>query len=191
MNIRKIAYNIVDALKGGKIRKNLADIEASFGQPHKHRKHRLSEILEHATQTTPYYRRYAGYTGLSDFPLLDKAEIKRDIESFISEPYKNSLSSLNKATTSGSYGTPFTFYFSSEKRGRVISEIFYFGRSSSLDVGVKHAHFLSKEKTWLSQFLQNQVMFKVNRLDDNWCFKTTSILRKKMLRYWLVTHQLS
>src|SRR5690554_7325757 len=34
---------------------------------------------------------------------------------------------------------------------------------------MKHAYLVSKSKGKLSQFIQNQLMITVDKLDDNWC----------------------
>ncbi len=84
------------------------------------RETKLVKLLKHAATTVPYYRRW--FEGknvdldslrITDFPIVTKADIRAQTEEFISDKFKKS--DLNRSSTSGSTGEPFTFYKS--KRG--------------------------------------------------------------------------
>lgn len=182
MNIRKLVYIVKDQLKNGSLNANLADLTSQFNHFFPAQPSRLQAITQYAVENTPYYDTYKKYNDFKDYPVLDKSVIKRNYDDFISIPYKDCIDSLHKVTTSGSYGTPFTFYLNREKREKVISEVYYFGQKSKFDLGVKHAYFMSKTKGILSQLLQNQVMFTVGQLDDIWCRKTINKLKKKNIK---------
>lgn len=182
MNVRKLVFDAVDLLRGSPVRESFSELESSFPGCPQERSKRLNAILEHATKTTEHYRKFAGIKELADFPVLNKSIIKNNFDSFVSENFKEKLTKLRKATTSGSYGTPFTFYLSNEKRQRMVAEVYYFGKSSGFELGVKHAYLVSKRKPKLAQFIQNQVMVTVDRLDDAWCSEAVSLLRKERVK---------
>lgn len=71
------------------------------------RKRYLEELLQHAANTTEYYKEYKGTTDLSDFPVVTKKCIKENYDKFLSNAF--SSTDLVRVKTSGSYGTPFTF----------------------------------------------------------------------------------
>lgn len=59
----------------------------------------------------------------------------------------------------------------------MVSEVYYFGEDSFFELGRKHAYIIAKRKSRLSQFLQNQLMITVEKLDDKWCLETVSKLK--------------
>ena len=123
MNIRKIAYLTKDRLKNTAFRSNIADLTSQFNHRFPAQASRVEAITQYAIENTPYYSNYKNYNDFSEFPVLDKSTIKKNYDDFISEPYKGHIDNLHKVTTSGSYGTPFTFYLNPEKRQKMISEV--------------------------------------------------------------------
>lgn len=182
MNIRKIAYLAKDQLNNGSFRSNIADLTSQFNHQFPAQASRVQAITQYAIKNTPYYSNYKDYKDFSELPVLEKSTIKKNYDDFISEPYKSQLDSLHKVTTSGSYGTPFTFYLNSEKRQKMISEVYYFGKKSNFDLGVKHAYIVSKKKSNFTQIIQNQVMITVDKLDDSWFKKSINKLKRNKVR---------
>ncbi|MGP9635798.1 hypothetical protein [Psychrobacter sp. AOP3-A1-26] len=179
MNLRKLVYITKDQLKNGTLRENLADLTSQFNHVFPAQSSRVEAITQYAIKNTLYYNTYKKYNDFKDYPVLDKSVIKRNYDDFISAPYKECIDSLHKVTTSGSYGTPFTFYLNPEKRQKMISEVYYFGRKSNFDLGSKHAYIVSKKKSKISQVIQNQVMITVDKLDDKWCKEAVKRLKKQ------------
>src|SRR5690554_4847170 len=112
--IRRCGYFSLDAITGGRVRKHLDDLVNETKQPQAERSRlreaRLAALLEHAKKTVPYYKRIVkgrGIPKLHDFPVLTKAQISEFYDDFLSVVY--SREQLIPVTTSGSYGTPFTF----------------------------------------------------------------------------------
>ena len=117
--LRNITFWSLDFIKGSKIKKHFDDLKLSFADIESGRKkaeQRLTGILDHAVKTTPFYKKYAGFENLKDFPVIQKNTIKENYDAFLSDIYDRDK--LFKTTTSGSYGTPFTFLLSPEKRNR-------------------------------------------------------------------------
>lgn len=146
MNLRKLICIVKDQLKDGSLRVNLADLTSQFNHIFPAQPSRVEAITQYAIENTPYYSTYNKYNNFKDYPVLDKSVIKKNYESFISIPYKECINSLHKVTTSGSYGTPFTFYLNKEKRQKIIAELYCFGQDSHLDLGTKHALVMAQKK---------------------------------------------
>ena len=76
---------------------------------------RLQDLVEHAVEHVPYYRKWADESGyrvgdpvrLESLPIVTKADYMRDIEQFQSDAY--AIEDLQKVRTSGSSGEPFRF----------------------------------------------------------------------------------
>lgn len=182
MNIRKLVYLAQDQINNGLLRSNIADLTSQFNHKFPSQDARVRAITKYALQNTPYYSSYNEYKDFREFPVLDKSTIKRNYDNFISVPYKDQLDTLHKVTTSGSYGTPFTFYLNPEKRQKMIAEIYYFGKRSQLDLGSKHAHIMAQTKDKFKQFLQNQVTITVKDLTDDWCKQAIQTLQKRKVK---------
>lgn len=182
MNIRKLVYIVKDQLKNGSLNANLADLTSQFNHVFPAQASRVKAITQYAIENTPYYNSYRKYNNFNEYPVLDKAIIKKNYDDFISIPYKDDVESLHKVTTSGSYGTPFTFYLNPEKRQKIISEVYYFGKRSNFDLGIKHAYVMSFTKNKLLQIIQNQVMITVKEINDEWCQKALIRLKKKKVK---------
>ncbi|WP_445005398.1 hypothetical protein [Halomonas mongoliensis] len=177
MNIRKLAFKALDYIKGSPVRSGVSDLEQQFSNGFDQAMQRREAIIQHVAETVPYYRKFKGCS-FEEYPVMNKRIIKEDQSAFVSSKFSAQLEKLHKATTSGSYGTPFTFYLDPEKRAKMVSEVYYFGRSSGFDIGVKHAYAVAKNKNIMKQLVQNQVMLPVSRLDDDWCFSALKALRR-------------
>ncbi len=180
--MRKTVFTAVEKLKGGGILRQLDDIEALLSDPQalgEKAESRLSELLEHACSTTPYYRKFKGSTELREFPIIRKETVRENYTSFFSTAYKKG--SLIPTHTSGSYGTPFTFYLTPEKKSRQLAEVIHFGRWAGYDIGVKHALVRISPKNKLSMAMQNQVIINPTRMDEHWFEKQRNVLRRKTI----------
>lgn len=182
MNIRKLVYIVKDQLKNGSLNANLADLTSQFNHFFPAQPSRLQAITQYAVENTPYYDTYKKYNDFKDYPVLDKSVIKRNYDDFVSIPYKDCIDSLHKVTTSGSYGTPFTFYLNSEKRQKMIAELYYFGKSSNFDLGIKHAHIMAQKKPKFLQLIQNQVTITVKDLTHEWCRESIHTIKNKKVK---------
>src|SRR5690554_4677093 len=72
----------------------------------------LNRLLDKLTENIPYYQKFRSKIGLNSvkdiekFPVLDKSIMKKNIRQFINPPRE----SLWQSKTSGSTGTPFSYY---------------------------------------------------------------------------------
>lgn len=187
--LRRIGFAAIDRLSGGDVTRHISDIrrqvEASAEERDRVVEERLSALLQHATKTVPYYAEVvnSGTTPtLDDFPVLRKTTIRENYDSFLSTLYPE-RHRLRPVTTSGSYGTPFTFWLTPSKKARQSAEVIYFGQWINYHVGDPHAYMVAKNKSRLAQRIQNQVMMNPTRLTDDWLEAQRVVLRTKRLRF--------
>jgi len=168
--VRRHGFWGLDRIKGSPVAHHLQDIEHHFADAPLARARtdeRLQALLRHASSTTKFYRDFQG-ASLAEFPVIDKRTIKERYADFLSSQYEpNSLVSV---TTSGSYGTPFTFQLTREKKARQLAEIIFFGRWAGWDVGVKYACLRATKPAFLADLLQNRVVLNVITFDRT-CMK--------------------
>lgn len=181
MNLRKLAFILLDKKNGSPVENAMQDLATQFNSSFNDADTRKENIAQHVTTTVPYYKQLKG-SKISEFPIIQKNTIKDNTDNFISETYKSTLTNLRKVTTSGSYGTPFTFYLNRDKRNRMIAEVYFFGKSSGLDIGKKHAYAVAKKKSRFEQFKQNQLMLTVGTLDDKWCMEAILTLQRAKIK---------
>jgi phenylacetate-CoA ligase len=158
--IRKSGFWALDFLQGSRVQDHMADLDRAFAHPDAAlalSKHRIRALIEHACNTTVYYSQFKGARELSDFPLLQKKTIREHYDGFLSSAFDKA--SLIRALTSGSYGTPFVFLLTRDKKARQHAEIIYFGRWAGYDVGQPHAYVrVTNTKSRLKQLMQNELL---------------------------------
>ena len=127
----------------------------------------LSNILNHAVDTTVYYKGYKGKK-LSEFPVVNKMIYKDYYDLFISSIYKGKK--LHRMSTTGSTGTPFTIVQDKRKRSRVIAELKLFGEFCGYRQHEKMVFLrvLSEEtrKPRYIEFLQNIYRLDITNLNE-------------------------
>ncbi|MCK6648617.1 MAG: CoF synthetase [Bacteroidia bacterium] len=170
--IRKFFFHLNDALHGRQIGKHLNELDYFYKQDPKQRRtiqsQKLNIILKHATKSVDFYSHLENYSGLRDFPVIDKNIIRQNYDRFISRQFKKS--DLIKTITSGSTGTPFVVYQNRDKKNRNSADTIYFAQNAGYNLGEKLFYFkiwseLNK-KSRLIQIAQNIVPIDVFRLDD-------------------------
>jgi|SRR5690625_539107 len=174
--IRRVAFNIKEFLTGDPVNKNLKELRDNFGKGKDLQERGFEKLSKHATQHTLYYKEYEGSKSLKDFPVITKQIIKENYDSFLSDKYNKE--DLFKMTTSGSYGTPFTFYLNKEKKSKQHAEILFFGEWSNYFIGTKHAYLMTKSKSKVKLFVQNEIIMAPYTLDLDWLKKQRNILRQ-------------
>lgn len=83
-------------------------------------KHHENEILTYATKFSPYYKQYAGFKSLQDFPIVTKADLKAHWDEIAVAELANDPNICTKFT-SGSTGTPFKMILDKYKHARWIA----------------------------------------------------------------------
>lgn len=180
--IREIAFWGLDRIKGSPIGKHMKDLDQAFADPKKGRElaaGRLKLLLDHASTTTEFYKSFAGKS-LDEFPVIPKRTIKENYNKFLSSKFQKHQ--LATTTTSGSYGMPFTFYLTKEKRARQQAEVLFFSRFAGYRVGMKFAHIRAQERGWLTLFLQNSHIMNPCIIDEQWLEKQRQLFKKKGIK---------
>ncbi|WP_222983955.1 CoF synthetase [Flagellimonas meishanensis] len=95
----------------------------------------LNNLLNHATENTAFYKHYRGFSGLRDFPIINKNIILDRYGEFKSNKFLKSK--LFKASSSGSTGIPFSIYQDKGKRARNTADVIYFSDVVGSRVGEK------------------------------------------------------
>lgn len=144
MNLRSKVFWILDALKGGVVKRHYDDVMSMLSHPVddavvSRRREYLRRILNHAKNTVPYYEKLCIGGGLNDFPIVNKNIIRNDINQFISSKFNKE--GLVKGATSGSTGTPFQFYKDKNKVARNSADAMCFYDNEDYEIG-KRLYYL-------------------------------------------------
>jgi phenylacetate-CoA ligase len=143
-------------------------------------------LIDHACNTTGYYRQFLGAKELSEFPILQKRTIRERYEEFFSSVYEKS--SLIPVKTSGSYGTPLTFYLTKEKKARQHAEVIYFSDWAGYKIGDKHAYVsvrVPRSKSKFTFFMQNEIPMNPTVIDEEWLEKQRQVLLHKGVKVFI------
>lgn len=182
--IRRVGFWGFDFLKGSPVRQHIKDLEQAFADPVVGRelaRERLEKFLEHACATTPFYKKFAGVKDLRGFPVIQKSTIRENYDDFLSSAYdKNDLFA---STTSGSYGAPFIFYLSKDKRDRQQAEVIYFNGRAGYKVGMRYAQVRVEPRGRWRLFLQNGVFMNPSVIDKNWLEKQRQVLKNDKVEF--------
>lgn len=171
---RNKAFWMQDKLKGSLIRhayeeiKTIDELDSNDPFVNEYKEKKLQKLLNHAVETTEFYKKYAEKKVLTDFPIINKDKINENYQAFISSDYE--IDKLYKISTSGSTGTPFSVYQDKVKRRRVNAEVIYYAEKTGYKLGQRliFLRSLSDEtrKTKLHQWIQNETLIDINHLDD-------------------------
>jgi phenylacetate-CoA ligase len=181
--LRNRAFKTIDALRNKPIQKyinELYDFEIT-GFEYTTVQKKLKELLTLAQSASPYYENKNGDFELSTYPVIAKSFLinnANDIRSM-----RHTQEKLIRVSTSGSYGTPFSFYLTPEKKKRQKAEVIYYGLEAGYEVGVSHAYFrttLSKSRFKL--LLQNETFICSKILGNDFLIDARALLKKKKLK---------
>lgn len=170
--MRKNAFWVFDAIKGGGIRSNYQQINKINSNPYskysvKKRQENLKKLLRYSIEETVFYSSVKNEAELKNFPVIDKSIVRDSYSDFIGRNVE--LENLKKVTTSGSTGTPFTIHQDGKKRLRHTADNIYFNELAGMPLGKKLYYF----RIWndvvyrnrLKNYLQNIVPVESSKLD--------------------------
>ncbi|WOD43373.1 CoF synthetase [Hwangdonia lutea] len=192
-NPRLFAFNVFDIFNGNKKRKQLNDVKTIIDNTsakylHYKTNKYLSEVLNHACTTTPFYKKFAGTKNLEDWSVINKNIIKGNFNEFESYTYKN----LKKITvkTSGSTGTPFILYQDVNKTNRNEADNLYFSQKAGYTIGNKLYYFrlwnAFHKKSFFAKWAQNIKPIDVFDLNNTYIEKLITDLKKnKSPKSWI------
>jgi len=172
--IRYKSFWFTDFLKGRVIKSHFEEIKyilENFQDTEsiQMRENYLNNILNHAIKTVPYYKNSNNYNSITDFPVVNKLILRKELDDFISIKFTNKPG--YKVSTSGSTGTPLHVFMDIGKRNRNTADTLYFGEKAGYKIG----HRLFYMKVWGSMFtktawysfLQNIKTINVRDVKDN------------------------
>ena len=172
--LRYIAFWVLDFIRGGDFIKNYKDVKSinerfdSETSKNK-RKQYLNDILQHAIESTTFYKKLDLPIKLENFPVTNKNLIRDNFHEFESTLFKDKKN--YRVATSGSTGTPFTTYLNNNKRVRNSVDTIYFAEKSGFKLGKKlfYIRLWDKQhkKSRLSFWIQNIVSHDVSQLTDS------------------------
>ncbi|MDC6364430.1 MULTISPECIES: phenylacetate--CoA ligase family protein [Flavobacteriaceae] len=159
---RNTAFWLLDSFKGRILGDHRKEIRKILTDPcdtdvNQIRQKNLNRLLGNAVNSVPFYKEYAGYTELSDFPIIDKNVVLNNYEAFASVDYKEA--NLYKSSSSGSTGIPFSIYQNKTKRQRNTADVIHFLEETGGAVGNKLYYIklwdYTNAKKWWTRFVQN------------------------------------
>ncbi|PWH82404.1 CoF synthetase [Algibacter marinivivus] len=136
--IRLNTFWLLDSLKGGYLKKDLADIKecfeiTSFSLLKKRNSPVLRNLLNTAVNSTKFYSDYKSFKTLEDFPVVNKSIIKNNFDDINIIPTNNP--ELLEASSSGSTGTPFKVYQTKRKARRNKADVIFFANAVGYTIG--------------------------------------------------------
>lgn len=179
---RRKLFWILDALNGGRVKEHLRDI-GKKNQLENYDYTQLNKVIHHANLTVPFYHKH-DYYNLNEFPIIKKADLKQDYNSFISRSFIDKR--FHEMSTSGSSGIPFVIKQDFNKRKRVISELIYFNQLENLMLGDRFMRLKTfpQKKSILEKAIKNFITIDVLKIDKEVLELIRKTLKKdKMIRY--------
>jgi len=144
--------------------------------------------LDFARKHVPYYRSYWDSTPdkdhmiLSNWPILNKADIRGNEAAFISDLYQ--ISSLVKVNTSGTTGTPMVFYFDRKSYARWFA-IYYFNLLEKNGINIKKDRWVNIGGRIICDPNQRVPPFWIHNYPMNQIYMSSYHLSDDNLRYYI------
>ena len=142
---------------------------------------KVQAILDHARKNTAYYKDIPENASLSDFPIVDKEDLRNNYEAHMVPDFANAKGS-RKMSTSGSTGTPLTVIQDRDKVLHDTADGIFLGVLGNYYIGQKMAFIRvwvdNVKKSRLTLFMQNYIMMDSSRLDDESIYKMLEILKR-------------
>lgn len=180
MNIRKSAFFLLDAMRGGKVKKHLKDIDQiNSDKTGELQNQYLNRIMQYACENIPFYKGIDS-GNIKNFPVMDKSIYNKNKSAVINPQYD--LSKLHFTSTSGSSGVPFKTYQDANKKKRNNADLITLLSSFGFETGEKYVFIRSWVSLYnlskLKMLKQNFIAIDVNTFDDNKKEKLRRLLHK-------------
>ncbi len=181
--IRLNAFKFINLLKRDPIQGYLNELENFEMEEAKYAvvEKKLYEFLRRAQNSTPLYKEKKYEFNLNAYPVITKKFISNNLELILSKSY--SKQELKKVTTSGSYGTPFSYYLTPEKKKKQSAEAIFYSRKANYEVGICHGYFRTKlSKNKIKRWLQNEYFICSKVIGEAFYTETRKLLKKKKIK---------
>lgn len=144
--------------------KQILEIQKDYKDPQTEK--RKKELLIYLRKNVPFYKRLAENENFNSLPVIDKQIIKSNKVDFVSSKYQ--IKDLSTVSTSGSSGTPMSFYRDKSKRERQIAEVLFLGQPINFYFGIKHGFIrATKPKSKLKLAIENQYHIDPTKLSHD------------------------
>jgi len=164
--LRNRMFFLVDKLLRNKKVTNVLTSLEEFDQS-KNKSHiqnvKKDNLLADVKSSTEFYKTF-GSTNFNQLPIITKEYLAENREKFISNRFNKD--DLIKVSTSGSYGTPMSFYRTKQKQMRQIAEVIFLGKHINYYIGRHHAFIRGVSKNKINLLLQNEVHIDPTKLDE-------------------------
>lgn len=193
MNFRSATFWGRDTLFGGRVRAELRDVEFLNNQSVEATKRRLKLLEQHlnyVTSRVPYYKNLENASSLTDFPILNKEEIRSKQTRMLADNFD--VSELHVATTSGSTGTPFKLYQDKRKRRRANAESMHLGSLAGYQIGAPLWYLkIWTERTsysHLGAFARNMRQIDVSKFNEQDALNVLTEAHQQNKRISIIAH---
>jgi phenylacetate-CoA ligase len=183
--LRSVTFWMTDSLRGGQIKGHVNDIKSileNYGSKESRDKiaSNISNLLNHATETTSFYKDLKGFKSLSDFPVINKITIRENFEGLQSAKFKDKSNHMMQ--TSGSSGMTTTTLQDENKRRRNTADTIYFKGRAGFKVGHRLYYirkwFKMHTKSSLVTWFRNIIMVDVTSFSDEYLSDFINSLKK-------------
>ena len=185
---RRVAFNALDAAKGGKLKK-LKEVnkrEWVEGVTEEYIERRKQAIVKYVKEHSPYYKDHPEWQKLEDFPVMSKVDFIEHYDDVLSDLSKTQ-GNLYRLSTSGSTGTPFTVLCDGDKMNRVNMNFLSCMELNGFRLGMKRGDFRAwiKGKNTISQwksFKNNLIMIDISNMGEEALENICKDIEKKRIQ---------
>ena len=168
--IRNQSFWFIDYLKGGKIKSHYDDVKfilentSTIESKQKQAVH-LTNILNHAVNTTQFYKNQKDFYSIEDFPITNKNQIRDNFNKFESSRFLNKKK--RKVSTSGSTAAPFQIFHNRDKSSRHIADTIFFGEKGGFRFGQELIYIRIWPKKYERSLIRNFHKVSVFAFEDS------------------------
>ena len=185
--MRWTAYWALDSRRGKPVRHYYDQIRDSWrrGSSCEETEKKIRNLMEHAANTTEFYRDYRDAACLQDLPVVTKDTFRQNYEAMQSSLYKDAPDNRTMYT-SGSTGTPLAMIQNKDKINHNTAAGIFLGAAGGYYIGMKQAflrvwvHGCNKSR--LSQLAENMIPVDSSRMDDAALAEIVELIRKKKVK---------
>ncbi|MHA1280572.1 MAG: phenylacetate--CoA ligase family protein, partial [Candidatus Helarchaeota archaeon] len=170
-NIRWYVFWVVDFLIGRPVRKYYNEVKSCYnhGASTAEIQTKIHRLINHAINTTEFYKSYNRNTDLNQLPVVNKMIYKESYDKFLSSQHKNAKS-IRKRNTSGSTGIPFTMVQNRDKIHHNTAASIFLCSLGGYFIGMKQAFIRvwldRNKKSRFRSILENIWMIDASKLDE-------------------------
>ncbi len=187
--IRRTAFNTLDRLHGGRLNrlKEVNKAEIANGVTQEYQDRRIQDILAYAVRNCAFYGSLPVHEKLEDFPVQTKGDFLDHYEEILSDQYRDCRDKLERFSTSGSTGTPFTVLGDPEKAAHVYMNSMSVLELNGFRLGMKRGEFRAwiKGKNTISNwksFKNNLIMIEISNMSDDAVKEILDSIKKQKIQ---------